>query len=128
MILLDTCTLLWLASDQKRLSKTARERIRASQGSLFVCAITAFEIGIKHRKGALVLPLSPERWYAEALEFHGLVEVALSGEIAVASTLLPAHHPDPCDRFIVATGAHHEMVVLTPDPMIHAYDEVESVW
>lgn len=42
MILLDTCTLLWLVGDQGRLSPHARERLRDGAGELFVSAISAF--------------------------------------------------------------------------------------
>ena len=130
MILLDTCALLWLAVDQKRLSAPARKTLEMAPGGLFISAISAFEIGTKLRRGALALPArgpSPEEWYAEALEFHGLRELPVTGSIALESTALPLHHRDPCDRIIVATARKMSLRVMTPDPLIAAYD-VEIVW
>jgi PIN domain nuclease of toxin-antitoxin system len=130
MILLDTCALLWLAVDQSRLSATAKQALDASSGGLFVSAISAFEVGTKLRRGALALPArgpSAEEWYAEALEFHGLRELPVTGAIALESTALPLHHRDPCDRIIVATARKMAIRVMTPDPLIAAY-EVEIVW
>jgi|SRR6185295_863851 len=131
MILLDTCALLWLAVDQSKLSSIAKRALEANAGTLFVSAISAFEIGTKLRRGALALParsaLGPREWYDEALAFHGLRELAVTGSIALDSTLLPAHHRDPCDRIIVATAREQVLPVVTPDPLIAAY-EVQIVW
>jgi PIN domain nuclease of toxin-antitoxin system len=131
MILLDTCVLLWLAVDQSRLSVRAKDALESSAGALFVSAISAFEIGTKLRRGALALSargkLGPWEWYAQALEFHGIREMPVTGKLALQSTLLPLHHRDPCDRIIVATAREESLRVVTPDPLIAAY-EVEIVW
>jgi PIN domain nuclease of toxin-antitoxin system len=131
MILLDTCTLLWLAVNQRRLSATAKRELESNAGALFVSAISAFEIGTKLRRGALSLStrdgMGPHEWYAEALEFHGIRELPVTGRIALESTLLPPHHRDPCDRILVATAREESLRVLTPDPLIAAY-EVETRW
>lgn len=124
MILLDTCALLWLVLDQRRLSAVAQRALEATASGLFVSAISAFEIGTKLRRGALALPVrgpSAQEWYAEALEFHGLRELPVTGSIAVESTALPLHHRDPCDRIIVATARQLSLRVMTPDPLIAAY-------
>jgi PIN domain nuclease of toxin-antitoxin system len=128
VILLDTCTLLWLVGDQGRLSPRARDRLREDAGGLFVSAISAFEVGIKHRKGKLSLPLEPEPWFEEALEFHGLAEIPVSGSIAARSTMLPALHSDPADRIIVATAQMLGLTVLTPDPLLRAYPDTATDW
>jgi PIN domain nuclease of toxin-antitoxin system len=131
MILLDTCTLLWLAADQSRLSTHAKQVLESNAGALFLSAISAFEIGTKLRRGALALParggLTLSDWYAEALEFHGVRELPMTGKIGLESTLLPLHHRDPCDRIIVATAREESLTVVTPDPLIAAYD-VNIAW
>ena len=128
MILLDTCTLLWLVAGSDRLPTTAREWLRDGAGEIFVSAISAFEIGIKQRKGKLTLPMDAERWFAGALEFHGLSEVPVDSRIAVRSTQLPPLHADPCDRMIVATAQLLGLTILTPDPGIAAYPGAETAW
>ena len=128
MFLLDTCSLLWLVAAQDHLSNRARELLCQEAVLLFVSAISAFEIGIKHRKNALTLPLEPEAWYERALDFHGLREIPVTGKIACRATQLPGHHEDPCDRIIVATAQIQELTVLTPDPLIHKYTEARTDW
>lgn len=127
-MLLDTCTLLWLVGDQDRISKRGLELIAARVGHLHVSAISAFEIGVKCRKGKLTLPMSVDRWYAKALELHGLREIPMDGGIAVLATTLPPLHGDPADRIIVATAQARGLTVLTPDPLVRAYPDTASDW
>ena len=126
-MLLDTCTLLWLVSDQGRLSQRALSLIEANAGSLFVSAITGFEITIKHRKGGLTLPLPPRDWLEEALDHHGISDIPIDWRLAEASVTLPLLHRDPADRLIVATARAAGLTILTPDPLIAAYD-VPVAW
>jgi PIN domain nuclease of toxin-antitoxin system len=128
VVLLDTCTLLWLAAGGDSLSQVAREAIAAPGTRMFVSAITAFELGVKHRRGSLRLPLAPLAWYERALEFHDVEEIAVDGRIAARSTELPRLHADPCDRIIVATAQRDGLVVLTPDPLIRRYPKLQSLW
>lgn len=128
MFLLDTCALLWLASGDRALSKAAREAIGSPNAPLYVSAISAFEIGVKERRGALKLPLAADRWYAQALAHHGVEEIAVDGSIALRSTRLPPPHADPCDRIIVATALRDHLTVLTPDELIRRYPGVTTLW
>lgn len=127
-LLLDTCSLLWLVADQDRLSGTARRLLAAQPASPFVSAISAFEIGVKSRRGALVLPMPVEEWYGAALDAHGLIEIPVTGSCAIRATALPPLHRDPADRIIVATALDHRLTILTPDPLIRAYPGVSVAW
>jgi PIN domain nuclease of toxin-antitoxin system len=136
VILLDTCALLWLVSDRAALSALAARAIsEASQ--VFVSAASAMEIGIKARQGKLSLPSSPSVWWAAAVERLRLVDLPMSSTIVLRATGLPAsivvdgkaiEHKDPGDRLIAATGIHHALAVVTPDPRLAAFPGVHTVW
>jgi len=128
MILLDTCTLLWLASDQKKLSSKAKKEIEKNARALFVSAITAFEIAIKCRNGKLELPLPSLDWFTEAIDFHGIREIPVTSSIAVSSVQLPPLHNDPCDRIIIATSQLNAMKIVTCDKLISQYENAEVIW
>lgn len=128
MVLLDTCTLLWLAAGSDKLSRPARDALVAPGAQVFVSAITAFEVGVKHRRRALTLPLAPLAWYERVLAFHDVREIPVDGRIAARSTELPRLHADPCDRIIVATAQRDGLVILTPDPLIRAYPKTQTCW
>ena len=128
MILLDTCTLLWLALDQSHLSAGATACLRKNAGRLYVSPLTAFEIGQKAAAGKLALELSPAHWFSRALELHGLRECAFTSAIALRASALPRLHADPFDRILVATAQHDAFTLLTPDPKIRAYPDLLTVW
>ena len=128
MLLLDTCTLLWLVQDHRQLPKRVQAAMEKRQGAIYVSAITAFEIGIKYQKKRLSLPQKPVEWFNEVLEFHNLTELALTSKILLNSTVLPAHHNDPADRILIATAAFHKLTLLTPDPEIRRYTDIKTLW
>lgn len=128
MVLLDTCTLLWLTGDQAKLSDVAREAILANAGGVCVSAISAWEITLKVSAGKLLIPLPPQEWYPAVLQHHGLLEIPVSGAIAIASALLPRIHTDPADRLLIATAIQEQIPLLTPDGHISAYGQVRVVW
>ena len=128
MILMDTCALLWLVADQTKLSTQAKDEFHNNAGQLFISAISAFEIGIKSKRGKLVLPMSAEKWFHKALDFHGIHEIPLNSKIASTSVQLPPLHNDPCDRFIIATAMQHSMPIITSDQLIAQYDQVRIIW
>ncbi len=121
MILLDTCALLWLVSGGGKLSKTALERIDAA-AIVHVSAISCFEISLKYRQGKLMLPVPPKTWFQAVVAHHDLSVISLDWEICCEATMLPAHHKDPCDRFIIATARIYDIPVLTADEHFQAYD------
>ncbi len=128
MLLLDTCTLLWLTSDQTKLSPVARQALSANTGQLYVSAISGFEIAQKMAKGKLVLPRPPTQWMEMALRLHGLKSLALEMESAVAAGALPALHADPFDRLLIAVAQTHRLTLLTPDPLIRQYPALTTLW
>ena len=128
MILLDTCTLLWLAIEPDRLSSVAREGMTAAGEFVYVSAISAWEIAWKHRCRKLRLRLAPEDWWLRALGQHALLELPISAAIALRSASLPSLHRDPADRFLIATAQEHNLTLLTPDPAIQQYPQLKALW
>ena len=119
-MILDTCGLVWLAMGGTQLSATARFAIESASG-VHVCAITAFEIGLKAASGQLGLPCDPEKWYHEVLAHHQIDEVPVDGRIALAATKLPPIHKDPCDRIIIATAKLLGFRIVTADERFREY-------
>ncbi len=128
MLLLDTCTLLWLTSEQTKLSAAARQALSSHAGQLYVSAVSGFEIAQKVAKGKLLLPHPPAGWMELALRLHGLKGLALGMDSAVAAGALPPLHADPFDRLLVASAQVHRLTLLTPDPLIRQYPTLTTLW
>jgi PIN domain nuclease of toxin-antitoxin system len=122
-LILDTCTFLWLASAEHRLSATAVELIRDPDHRVLLSAVSAWEIGIKHALGRLPLPqgLSPAAFIPEARARHGVDVLPLDEADTFALGRLPTLHQDPFDRMLICQAIAGQAVVLTPDPLIAQY-------
>jgi PIN domain nuclease of toxin-antitoxin system len=119
-MILDTCALLWLASGDKKLSRSALKQISEAP-AVYVSAISGFEIAIKVAKGKLKLPGPPQEWFEKIVEHHGLSVLPLELNVCIAAAQLPAIHDDPCDRFIIAAAKTNELPVVTADERFEEY-------
>jgi len=119
-LILDTCALLWLASGDKKLSRTARKEINEAS-AVYVSAISGFEIAIKVARGKLKLPGPPQEWFEKIVEHHGLAVLPLELNVCIAAAQLPPIHDDPCDRFIIAAAKISDLAVVTADERFEKY-------
>ena len=120
-LLLDTCTFLWLATDDPQLSPAARASCRAPANDVYLSALSAWEIAIKHRLGRLPLPEPPTRYVASRRQWLKVEPLAFDEASAAHDVLLPPLHSDPFDRGLVAQAILHHMTIVTPDAEIARY-------
>lgn len=123
-VLLDTHVLIWLLTGDRTLSPVIVAVIEqaAREGTVFVSAITPWEIVMLVAKGRLTLARDVQEWIDEALRQPGIALAPLDPAIAVASTRLPGTiHGDPADRLIVATARHLDAPLVTSDERLLAY-------
>ena len=119
-LLLDTCALVWLAIGDAKLSEKARTAVAAAD-SVSVSPVSAWELGQKHRRGLLKLPMSPRELFRAAIERYALDIAPLTPEVMFAASAIPEHHKDPADRFIIATALLGNMAVVTADHRFREY-------
>ena len=120
-MILDTCALLWLASGGGKLSRRTLKQIQESP-TVYVCAITGFEIALKTADGKLKLPVPIQEWFKAVIEQHGLTLLPLDLELCIAAAHLPDIHKDPADRFIIAAAKLNDWPVVTADGHFEKYD------
>ena len=119
-VILDTCALLWLASDSKKLSRSALKEINESP-ALYISTISAFEIVVKSAKGKLKLPAPAEEWFWDVIKHHGLTVLPLELDVCITAAQLPPIHNDPYDRFIIAAAKLKNLSVVTGDEQFEKY-------
>ncbi len=128
MILLDTCALLWLVNDPKKLSTKATQAIKENSMVLHVNAITFWEIGYKQRLGKLKINnFSVEEWSKIVTKDYRIKLIDINSSIALCASSLELHHRDPCDRFIIASALEHKLPIVTTDEAFHNYP-VKIIW
>ena len=96
MILLDTHAAVWLASDDPALGQRSCSIALAarSQNQLAICAISFWEIALLIAKHRLEMHRRPAELRAELLD-TGVIELALTGDIALLAVELKNLHGDP---------------------------------
>jgi PIN domain nuclease of toxin-antitoxin system len=94
--------------------------IRTPENTVFVSAVSLWEIWLKQSLGKLRLPVDfTERLAAESFESLPL----LASQTRQVS-LLPWRHRDPFDRMLVAQAQVEKLVLLTADQALAAYGAV----
>ncbi|MDF7801697.1 type II toxin-antitoxin system VapC family toxin [Pontiellaceae bacterium B1224] len=128
MLLLDTHTFIWLASDRSLLSDRVLKMIQEESGRLFISSITVTEIGLLANADRINTYGSSKDFIFKNLKRLEINEVPVDVEIAFYSAQLPPIHRDPFDRIIIATALEHGMPILTKDRIIPRYPKVKAVW
>jgi PIN domain nuclease of toxin-antitoxin system len=120
-IILDTCAFLAITGyGDKQLSAKAIRRLENE--AVYVSAITAFEIGIKAKKGSLLLGKStPRELYQQILTEYGIEELPITGLLLLKSIELVDFHADPFDRMILAEALGRSLDVATWDTVFEQY-------
>jgi len=123
-ILLDTHVLIWLLNGDRTLARSVVATIEqaAHESTVFVSAITPWEVAMLVAKGRLTFTLDVQEWIDAALRQPGVTLAPLDPAIAVASTRLPGTlHGDPADRLIVATARRLGALLVTADDRLVTY-------
>ena len=126
-LLLDTCTFLWAIEGGAALSADAREALRDPANDVFLSAVSAWEITVKHALGRLPLPEPPSRYVSKQRASRGIAPLPLDEDAAVHLSLLPMLHGDPFDRMLVCQALVGGMSIVTPDAEIRRYP-VRTLW
>jgi PIN domain nuclease of toxin-antitoxin system len=116
VILLDTNAAIWLALDSPDLGKRTRRTVSkaATDRELAISAISFWEIALLITKGRMRRPDSVSELRRQLLAL-GIIELPVTGEIAISAGELESLHADPADRFITATAIIHDATLVTAD-------------
>lgn len=125
---MDTNALIWFRLGDPKLGPTARREAENAlrAGQLAVSVVSFWEVGWLLARRRLDLNLDIARWRAELLA-DGLVELPLTGEMAVRAAKLPNLHSDPIDRFIVATALDGHRLLTADGPILAWPGDLERI-
>jgi len=126
-ILLDTCTFLWLVTDAPALSDSARKVFAEVENEVYLSAVSTWEIALKHALGRLRLPAPPERYVPDQRTRHEISFLPLHEDATLFLKRVPRIHKDPFDRMLICQALVHDLIILTPDPLVSQYT-VGTMW
>ncbi len=126
-ILLDTHVLLWLIAGDKRLSETAVKVFLDKNNTLFLSAISFWEICIKISLGKLKLHENWEQIINDELSFNNIQWLQIEKEHCIKLVTLPFHHRDPFDRMLIAQTMVEDTQLLSCDKKMSNY-RISVIW
>jgi len=131
-LLLDTHVWLWLAFDiPGKISPSTRARLEQAsiESPLWISIVSIWEIALLESKGRLRLPMSVDAWVRHAFSLPEIRLLKLDDpQVTIASCNLPGgFHPDPADRFLVASARHLNAELVTQDQKILDYGKAGYV-
>jgi len=88
-----------------------------------VSAVSAWEIAIKVQLGKLSFAHTVE----EVAERNGFLQLPVTVRHGDRLRAIPAHHPDPFDRLLIAQALEEGFTILTSDRAFEPY-RVPVVW
>lgn len=117
-LLLDTHVVLWWFACDRRLAPKVRAAIEDSGNTVFVSAVTGFEIASKKASGKLHAPED----LAEQVRANAFEELPITLAHGFEAGSLPLHHKDPFDRILVAQARYEDLTLVTSDRTLSSYD------
>ncbi|HRK63708.1 MAG TPA: type II toxin-antitoxin system VapC family toxin [Terricaulis sp.] len=127
-LLLDTHAYIWWAlGDTKRVSARARKAVETRAATIYVSAVSIYEMTYKHRTGNLpkVGPLILR--LDEDMAKRGFLPLPVSLEHGRRAGELADEHGDPFDRLLAAQAIVEGMAIVSNDEKLSALG-ARRVW
>ena len=125
--ILDTHTFLWMVTDDRRLSETARNVIQDGANQLFLSSASVWEIVLKAESGKLRLQGGPTRFLEREIQRNRLSALPIQSAHLLRVPSLPAIHKDPFDRLLIAQAQVEGLPIITADTELTRYP-VQVIW
>jgi PIN domain nuclease of toxin-antitoxin system len=131
VIFLDTHVLVWLASDEDRLSRQAASAIRRARtsGGIAISDIVIWELAFLFARGILRTHSTVETTLERLITSSGVIVRSITSEIAAIAAQFPQDYPkDPVDRLIGATALAEGLPLVTRDEQIRRSPLLKTIW
>ncbi len=115
--------MLWWGLDPRRVNAAARAAIADPDNQAYLSAASVWEISIKAALGRF--PATPD--FGAAMRKDNFLPLDITVAHAAAAGALPLHHRDPFDRMLIAQAQIEDMVIVSRDRRLAAYD-VPILW
>lgn len=126
-LLVDTQAFLWFINGSRALSARGRSSLENEAHTVYFSAVSYWEICIKISLGKLQLAKGWQATIFEQLVANNFIWLPIEREHCEGIVLLPWMHRDPFDRLLLAQAIYEELVIVTSDKNVRAY-QVPTIW
>ncbi len=123
LYLLDTHSFLWSIFETSRLSIPVRSILSNGKNTIYVSAVSFWEISLKFGLGKLELENTPEQLPALAKQMGFLTLPIEPEEVASFYRLPKIAHKDPFDRMLIWQAISRNLILLSKDKQFEQYSQ-----
>ena len=116
--LIDSHVVVWWLDDPGKLSTRARQLLADGRNTLYISTASVWELGLKIATGKLQM----REDYIDLLKTDGFAFLDITLRHVEAVHQLPLHHRDPFDRLLVPQAIEEDLLFVTRDRWISAYN------
>ena len=120
-ILFDSHSLVWFLDGDERLSGRARAAIEQDDATLYVSAVSAWEIANKVRLGKWPEAAILVETFAQTMDRYALEPLPVTMAHAHLAGSMAGRHRDPFDRMLAAQAQIENVPLVTADPVFRAF-------
>ena len=129
--LIDTHVFLWTLFSPDKLAEKARQTIEDPNNTIYVSAVTYWEISLKYALGKLVLSNVTPDALPDTATRMGFETMSLDDHTASTFYKVPPdRHRDPFDRLIVWQAISQNVTLITKDKKLTSYKRLglKTLW
>ncbi|AQR61033.1 twitching motility protein PilT [Brevundimonas sp. LM2] len=119
--LLDTHALLWWLTDDRRLSAEVIAVLGSPGHTIFVSAVSAYEVAFKHGMGKLPSAERLARAFEVEIAAEGFEGLPISLREAQMAGRMDHPHRDPFDRLLIAQSLLNDMTIISNEKLFDSF-------
>ena len=125
--LLETHALLWIVTDDSRLSTKARRYFLNKNNEIFLSIASIWEMAVKISLNKLKIEQTVGEFCKEHIIGNNIKILDIKLEHVLNLELLKFHHRDPFDRMLVCQCIYEKMPIISKDKIFTKYS-VHRIW
>lgn len=125
--LLDTHTLLWLTTNDLKLSSHAKELYLNAENEILLSIASIWELAIKSSIDKISFEKTLEEYIEEHIRGNNIQIIGIDVPHLIRVEKLPFHHRDPFDRLIIAQAIEENLSIIGNDKIFDKYN-VQRIW
>lgn len=125
--IIDTHTLLWIVTDDTKLSKKAKNIYLNSKNYIFFSIISIWEMAIKISLKKLSIDLSLQDFIKKHIKGNDIRILNIELQHILLLENLHYHHRDPFDRLIISQAIKENIPIISSDKLFDSYP-IKRIW
>jgi PIN domain nuclease of toxin-antitoxin system len=126
-LIFDTHTLLWIVTNDSKLSKKAKSLFLNSKNEILFSFASIWEMAIKINLGRLSIDQSLKEFIKHHIKGNDIKLLSIELNHILLLENLPQHHRDPFDRLLICQAIAENIPIISSDKDLDLYT-IKRIW